>query len=259
MRSSTGTAPPAAATRAGVRSATVQVRRRELGDPSRARSSRVVITADISRADAEICSRSCRVSGSATPRSSARSAEPWIEVSGVRSSCASSAVSRCSDRIAEATRSSRWSRVSPSAASSLVGGPRSNRCGQVALAPVRGPLGHLGDRLERLRGDPQRDQRRGRDDQHRQDARGEQRVQLRPLVRRGVLADDQHAAVAARGVERHGQQPRHLVRAVTGPRPVGVGQLVGDVAGVVADRTRDQPHRPRRRPRCRARASPAAR
>ena len=126
MRSSTGTAPAAPATSAGTRSATVHVRRRELGDSSRARSSRVVITADISWAEAEICSRSCRVAGSGTPRSSARSAEPWIDVRGVRSSCASSAVSRCSDRIAEATRSSRWSRVSPSAASSLVGGPRAN-------------------------------------------------------------------------------------------------------------------------------------
>ena len=50
-----------------------------------------------------------------------------MAVSGVLSSWASSEVSRCSDRIAIATRSRRPSSVAPSWASSLAGGPSSKR------------------------------------------------------------------------------------------------------------------------------------
>ena len=95
---------------------------------SRATSTSVMITSDMARAEVAICSSSVRVSGSSTPRSRARSAAPWIAVSGVRSSWASSEVSRCSDRMAIATRSSRPSIVAPSCASSLSGPVRSNRC-----------------------------------------------------------------------------------------------------------------------------------
>ena len=68
-----------------------------------------VIVAAMRREAAAISVRSVRAPGSrkGPPRSRSRSADPWIAVSGVRSS----AVSRCSERIADDTLSSRVSRV----------------------------------------------------------------------------------------------------------------------------------------------------
>ena len=99
------------------------------GAPSvwrRAISSRTVIVAAIARHPARTSATSSRSCGSRSGRIDISSAVAWIAVSGVRSSCASSEVSRCSARIVLATLSSRSSSVWPSARISSVGAPRSN-------------------------------------------------------------------------------------------------------------------------------------
>jgi hypothetical protein len=93
----------------------------------RATSSSTVIVEAMVRQPARTSVTSSRSSSSRSSRMLISSAVACTAVSGVRSSWASSAVSRCSARMALATRSSNPSRVAPSARISSVGGPRSNR------------------------------------------------------------------------------------------------------------------------------------
>ena len=81
----------------------------------------------IRREAARSSSTSSRVSGARSPRRAMRSAVPWMLVSGVRSSWASSEVRRCSDLIADDTLSRRVSRVPAKALISFVGGPSAKR------------------------------------------------------------------------------------------------------------------------------------
>ena len=79
------------------------------------------------RAAAATSSIVSRTSGDRSSSRSARSAVPWTAVRGVRSSWASSEVSRCSERIAADTLSRRVSSVAARAVISLVGAPSPKR------------------------------------------------------------------------------------------------------------------------------------
>jgi hypothetical protein len=117
--------------------------------------------------------------------------------------------------------------------------PEREPVGEVVLAPVRGPLRHDGDRLERLGGDAPRHHRGRRHDQDAEDDGGQEGVQLRALVGARLLAHDQDARVAAAGGERGGQQPVLVLAALHEPHAASGREAVGSLARGALDRPRD--------------------
>ena len=123
-----------------------------------------------------------------------------MRASGVRSSCESSAVSRCSWRRLAARRSSSASSVAPSRVSSSYGSPRSKRRSMSCSLHAGGVLRHPRNGQQGLAEDPAGDDEPDGEEREREDERGDEPGSLRLVV--GVERDrGDDGAVAAAAAE----------------------------------------------------------